>query len=75
MTVSDLSLGGLKVQVFQDLSQTTLRKKEGSEQNYSLPDKAHIKYRRSFLCKCILTHHEQQYIIKEKRQQLKASRS
>lgn len=75
MTVSDLTPRGQKVPVFQDLSQTTLRKKEGSEQNYSLPDKAHVKYRRSFLCKCILTHQEQQYIIKGKRRQLKALRS
>lgn len=75
MTVSDLSLGGHTAQVFQDLSQTTSMKKEGSEQNYSLPDKVQVKYRRSFLCKCILTHQEQQYIIKGKRRQLKSLRS
>lgn len=75
MTVSDLTLGGHKVWVFQDLSQTTLRQKEGSEQNYSLPDKAHVKYQRSFLCKCILRHQEQQRITKGKRWQLKSWRS
>lgn len=75
MTVSDLTLGGHKVWVFQDLSQTTLRQKEGSEQNYSLPDKAHVKYQRSSLCKCILRHQEQQRITKGKRWQLKSWRS